>query len=64
MSGNEYYIMMHGDPTMTIPTGDDMMEVAARLYEDPEGIIAEEEIARKYMVEFAEKRSYFKDGEI
>ena len=56
--------MMHGDPTMTIPTGDDMMEVAARLYEDPEGIIAEEEIARKYMVEFAEKRSYFKDGEI
>ena len=55
MSGDEYYVMMHGDPTMAIPTGDDMMDVAARLYEDPEGIIAEEEAARKNMVEFAEK---------
>ena len=53
-TGDEYYLMMHGDPTMMIPTGDDMMEVSARLYEDPEGVIAEQEVARKNMVKFAE----------
>ncbi len=54
-TGDEYYLMMHGDPTMAIPTGDDMMEVAARLYEDPEGVIREQEQTRESMVEFAEK---------
>ncbi len=35
-SGDEYYLMMHGDPTWAIPTGDDMMEFAAQMYEEPE----------------------------
>lgn len=35
-SGDEYYIMMHGDPTWAIPDGDNMMDFAARMYEEPE----------------------------
>lgn len=55
MTGDEYYIMMHGDPTLPIPTGDDMIDVAVKMYEDPEGIIKQQEDARVSMVEFAEK---------
>lgn len=35
-SGDEYFIMMHGDPTFDIPRGDNMMEFSAMLYEEPE----------------------------
>ena len=35
-SGDEYYLMMHGDPTLAIPTGDDMLEMSAQMYEEPE----------------------------
>lgn len=35
-SGDEYYLMMHGDPTWAIPGGDDMSEFAAKMYEEPE----------------------------
>ena len=35
-SGDEYFIMMHGDPTLGIPSGDNMMEFAVNMYEAPE----------------------------
>lgn len=35
-SGDEYFIMMHGDPTFDIPRGDNMMEFSSMLYEEPE----------------------------
>ncbi len=35
-TGDEYFIMMHGDPTFEIPRGDNMMEFSAMLYEEPE----------------------------
>lgn len=35
-SGNEYYLMMHGDPTLGIPDGEHMMEFAVHMYEKPE----------------------------
>ena len=35
-SGDEYYLMMHGDPTWAIPDGDSMMDFAAQMYEEPE----------------------------
>ncbi len=54
ISGDEYYIMMHGDPTLPIPTGDDMVEFSARLYEDPEGVIAEQQQNMKWAFEMAE----------
>ena len=55
ISGDEYYICMHGDPTFAIPDGNSMVDFSARLYEDPEGIKADQENTLKSMVEFAEK---------
>lgn len=36
LSGDKYFLMIHGDPTLPIPTGDTMMEFSAQLYEQPE----------------------------
>ena len=54
-SGDEYYLTMHGDPTFAMPDGNHMIEFSARLYEDPEGIIAEQQANMKSMLDFAEK---------
>ena len=35
-TGDEYYIMMHGDATYSIPNGGDMMEFAAAFVEEPQ----------------------------
>lgn len=35
-SGDEYFIMMHGDPTFAIPDGNSMMEFSTQLYEEQE----------------------------
>lgn len=35
-SGDEYYLMMHGDPTWAIPDGDSMMDFAVQMVEEPE----------------------------
>lgn len=55
MSGDEYYIMMHGDPTFAIPDGDHMIDFSAFLFEDPD---AAKEQAQKQLnasIDFAEK---------
>ena len=54
-SGDEYFIIMHGDSTFSIPDGDHMMDFSARLYEDPEGIISDQENYMRNMLDFAEK---------
>lgn len=36
ISGDEYFIMMHGDPTFPIPEGDTMLDFTAQIYEEPE----------------------------
>ncbi|MDD4496229.1 MAG: hypothetical protein PHV32_18130, partial [Eubacteriales bacterium] len=36
ISGNEYFIMLHGDPTFPIPDGDSMMEFSRQLFEEKE----------------------------
>lgn len=36
LSGDKYCLMVHGDPTLAIPTGDTMMEFATEMYEEPE----------------------------
>lgn len=41
ISGDEYFIMMHGDPTFAIPDGNTMMDFTERLYEDSDGLKAE-----------------------
>ncbi len=33
---DQYYLMMHGDPTFPMPDGDNMIEFSASLYEEPE----------------------------
>ena len=35
-SGDEYFLMLHGDPTWAMPGGADMMEFSAQMYEEPE----------------------------
>ena len=60
----EYYICMHGDPTKSIPNGDRMLEFAAQLYEDPKGIVAEEEESMKEMLDFAERLKQIDGGKL
>lgn len=37
-TGDRFFIMMHGDPTFSIPDGNTMMDFTVRMYEDPEGM--------------------------
>lgn len=36
ITGDEFFIMAHGDPTLPIPDGDHMMEMSCQMYEEPE----------------------------
>lgn len=35
-SGDEYFLMLHGDPTWSIPDGEHMMDFTVQMYEEPE----------------------------
>ena len=61
-TGMEYFICMHGDPTFAIPHGDKMVEFSLRLYEDPQGIVAEQEKSMNDFVEFAAKIKQIDSG--
>jgi uroporphyrinogen decarboxylase len=37
-SGDEYFLMLHGDPTFSMPGGNNMIEFTTRLYEDADGV--------------------------
>lgn len=51
LSGDTYSLMIHGDPTYPIPTGDTMMEFSTMMYEEPEKIHE----GTKRQVEFCHK---------
>ena len=51
LSGDKFFLMIHGDPTYPIPTGDTMMEFSTMMYEEPEKI----HDGTKRKVEFAQK---------
>ena len=36
LSGDKYFLMIHGDPTYPIPSGDSMMEFSVDMYDEPE----------------------------
>lgn len=36
ISGDEFFIMAHGDPTLPIPDGDHMVEMSCQMFEEPE----------------------------
>jgi len=63
-TGMEYYLCLHGDPTYSIPHGDKMMDFSARLYEDPKGILADQEERLNRMVDFAEKIKQIDNGKL
>ena len=56
-SGDEYFLMMHGDPTFSIPDGGSMMEFTERLYEDGEGLHKDARNNVRGSVSFAEQIS-------
>jgi uroporphyrinogen decarboxylase len=37
-SGDRYFLMLHGDATFSVPNGDEMVEFAYRLKDDPQGV--------------------------
>jgi len=37
-TGDEYFLMMHGDPTYSIPDGNNMLSFTERMYEDEDGL--------------------------
>jgi uroporphyrinogen decarboxylase len=54
-SNNEYFIVMHGDSTFAIPNGDDMIEVSARFFEEPEKMHSIAQTNVDHHIENAEK---------
>jgi len=63
-SGMEYFLCMHGDPTFSIPNGDTMMDFSYRIYEDPRGIVADQEKSMDKMVETAAKIKQIDNGKL
>ena len=64
-SGDEYYLMMHGDPTWAIPSGDNMMDFAAQMFEEPEALNEKSKERLEISLDFAAKldaRGHLLDG--
>jgi uroporphyrinogen decarboxylase len=51
-SGDTYFLMLHGDATYGVPSGGQMVEFAARVYEQPEKMKAE---AREHVIRALER---------
>lgn len=52
-SGDQYFLMVHGDPTPGIPDGDTMMDFSVQMYEEPERIHEQTERAMEHYEKFA-----------
>jgi len=50
-SGDEYFLMLHGDPTWAIPDGAHMMDFSVQMYEEPEVL---NEASQRHMDEMLE----------
>ena len=64
-TGDEYFTMMHGDPTFGIPDGDSMEAFSYRLFEEPDAVKAEaEQNVRNFMysAEILQKHKGLLDG--
>ncbi len=55
-SRDEYYLTIHGAPTWAIPNGDDMVELAAKMYEEPDEL---NEISKRRVEEHVKMAEYF-----
>jgi len=54
-SGDEYFLMLHGDPTFSMPDGKNMTEFTRRLYEDGEALKHEARAKLEMRLDFAER---------
>ena len=54
-SGDEYFLLAHGDPTWAIPDGNSMMDFAVKMYEDPDALNDESARRMEEALEFARK---------
>ena len=54
-SGDEYLLMLIGDPTHAMPDGDNMMEFSVKMYEEPEVLLEESKGWMNEMLERARK---------
>lgn len=65
ISGDEYYIMSHGDPTWAIPDGDNMMDFSCMMYEEPEKLHERSKVLMDKVLEAAQtldSRGHLLDG--
>jgi len=54
-SGDEYFIIMHGDSTFSIPDGDHMMDFSVQMYEEPEKLLEKSMRRTEEQLDFAGK---------
>lgn len=54
-SGGEFFLMIHGDATFSVPNGDNMLAFTERLYEDETGLKAEAAAGVERAIADAEK---------
>ena len=54
-TGDEYFIMMHGDPTWSIPDGKTMMDFSIQMYEEPEKLNEQSKKRLEDSLSFAQK---------
>ncbi len=54
-SGDEFFLMAHGDPTFSMPDGEHMMEFTEMMYEEPEKLIAQAEANTEASIARAEE---------
>lgn len=55
ISGDEFFVMLHGDPTFAIPDGNTMMDFTQRLYEDCDNLKDEASRRVENYISYAEK---------
>lgn len=60
-SGDKFYTMVHGDPTFAIPSGEDMVEFSAKLFEEEEEMKALAQRRVDHFKAFGEKMAKY-DG--
>ncbi len=64
-TGDEFFIMRHGDPTWAIPDGEHMMDFSIKMYEDPDSLNEESKRRLDWLFDNAAKldqRGHLLDG--
>ena len=61
-TGDELFLVMHGDTTLEIPNGQNMMDFSVKLYEEPESLIRQQEKRMANQFDFSEKIN--RDGQL